>query len=88
MTTLDHLQAAVSHIDTRQGAPQAERAVPGLVDLYPGFEGDAPELRMRLDAAAAARLGLTAAEVTADLDTALHGSVATIIRRADRPLGP
>jgi CzcA family heavy metal efflux pump len=61
--------------------------VPGLVDLYPGFEGDAPELRLRLDAAAAARLGLTDAEVTADLDVALHGAVASTIRRADRPLG-
>ena len=61
--------------------------VPGLVDLYPGFEGDVPELRLRLDAAGAARLGLTSAEVTANLDTALHGTVAALIRRADRPLG-
>jgi CzcA family heavy metal efflux pump len=63
------------------------RRVRGLVDLYAGYEGDAPELRLRLDAAAAARLGLTDAEVTADLDAALHGTVASVIRRADRPLG-
>jgi multidrug efflux pump subunit AcrB len=42
---------------------------------------------LRLDAANAARFGLTPAEVTADLDTALHGTVTSIIRRADRPLG-
>jgi CzcA family heavy metal efflux pump len=61
--------------------------VPGLVDLYAGFEGDAPELKLRLDASGAARLGLTAAEVTANLDAALHGTMASVIRRADRPLG-
>ena len=67
----------------------AERVagVRGLVDLYGGVEGEAPELKLRLDAGDAARFGLTAAEVTADLDAALHGTVASIIRRADRPLG-
>jgi CzcA family heavy metal efflux pump len=63
------------------------REIPGLVDLYPGFEGEAPELELRLDGAAAARLGLTPASVTADLDAALHGAVASVIRRADRPIG-
>lgn len=61
--------------------------IPGLVDLYAGFEGNAPELRLRLDATSAARLGLTAAEVTTNLDAALHGTQAAVIRRADRPLG-
>ena len=61
--------------------------VRGLVDLYAGVEGEAPQLKLRLDAADTARLGLTAAEVTADLDTALHGTVASVIRRPDRPLG-
>jgi CzcA family heavy metal efflux pump len=61
--------------------------VRGLVDLYAGIEGESPELKLRLDAANAARFGLTPAEVTADLDTALHGTVTSIIRRADRPLG-
>ena len=67
----------------------AERVagVPGLVDLYGGVEGEAPELKLRLDAGDAARFGLTAAEVTADLDAALHGTVASVIRRADRPIG-
>jgi multidrug efflux pump subunit AcrB len=61
--------------------------VPGLVDLYPGFEGEAPELKIRFDAAGTARLGLTAAEITTDLDAALHGTVASVIRRADRSIG-
>ena len=61
--------------------------IPGLVDLFPGFEGNAPELRVRFDPAAAARLGLTAAEVTAQLDTALRGAVAAVIPRPDRPIG-
>ena len=61
--------------------------VPGLVDLYAGVEGEAPELKLRLDAGDAARFGLTAAEITADLEAALHGTVASVVRRADRPLG-
>src|SRR5436190_1405787 len=63
------------------------RDVPGLVDLYPGFEGDAPELRFRVDSARAARLGMTAADVSADLDAALRGVVASTIRRPDRAIG-
>jgi CzcA family heavy metal efflux pump len=63
------------------------RSVPGLVDLYPGFEGEAPELRLRIDGPAAARFGKTASDVAAELEAALHGTVASLIRRADRPLG-
>jgi multidrug efflux pump subunit AcrB len=63
------------------------REVPGLVDLYAGFEGNAPELRLRIDGAGAARLGMTAADVTSDLDAALRGVVASTIRRPDRPIG-
>ena len=61
--------------------------VPGLVDLYPGFEGEAPELKFRIDGQAAARFGKTAADVASDLDAALHGTVASILRRPDRPIG-
>jgi CzcA family heavy metal efflux pump len=61
--------------------------VPGLVDLYKGFEGDAPELKFRVDPARAARLGMTAADVSADLDAALRGVVASSIRRPDRAIG-
>ncbi len=61
--------------------------VPGLVDLYPGFEGDAPALAFRVDPARAARLGTSAADVSADLDAGLRGVVAATIRRPDRPIG-
>jgi multidrug efflux pump subunit AcrB len=62
------------------------RGVPGLVDLYPGFEDESPELRFRIDPARAARLGRSAAEVAADLETSLRGTVAAIFRRPDRPI--
>jgi multidrug efflux pump subunit AcrB len=60
--------------------------VPGLVDLYPGFEDESPELRFRIDPAQAARFGRTAADVAADLETALRGTVAAVFRRPDRPI--
>jgi multidrug efflux pump subunit AcrB len=63
------------------------RDVPGLVDLYPGFEGRAPELRFRIDGTAATRAGMSAADVASDLDDALHGVVSSILRRPDRPIG-
>jgi CzcA family heavy metal efflux pump len=65
----------------------ALREVPGLVDLYEGSEGLAPELTFRVDPAAAARLGRSSQELATDLDAALHGVVATRLRRPDRPLG-
>jgi len=77
---------AVLRAKAQEIAGQVE-GVRGLVDLYAGFEGEAPELKLRLDAADAARLGLTAAEVAADLEAAMHGTVASVIRRADRSLG-
>ncbi|HEX3698000.1 MAG TPA: efflux RND transporter permease subunit [Polyangia bacterium] len=61
--------------------------VPGLVDLYPGFEEQAPELRFRIDGSAAARAGKSAADVATDLDDSLHGVVASVLRRPDRPIG-
>jgi CzcA family heavy metal efflux pump len=63
------------------------RDVPGLVDLYPGYEGTAPELRFRVDGAAAARAGKSATDIAGDLDAALHGVVTSILRRPDRPIG-
>jgi CzcA family heavy metal efflux pump len=62
------------------------RDVPGLVDLYPGFEAPSPELRFRIDPALAARFGKTAADVTADLQTSLRGTIAAVFRRPDRPV--
>jgi CzcA family heavy metal efflux pump len=61
--------------------------IPGLVDLYRGFEGEAPELRLRLDPDAAARFGTTDAEIANGLDVALHGQQAAVLRRPDRPIG-
>jgi CzcA family heavy metal efflux pump len=62
------------------------RDVPGLVDLYPGFEAPSPELRFRVDPAAAARFGKTAADLAADLEVSLRGTQAGVFRRADRPI--
>ncbi|MFO0728147.1 MAG: efflux RND transporter permease subunit [Myxococcota bacterium] len=61
--------------------------VPGLVDLYAGFEGGAPELRFRIDSAAAARAGTTAEEISANLEASLHGVQAAALRRPDRSIG-
>ena len=60
--------------------------VPGLVDLYPGYEDESPELRFRIDPAQAARFGKTAAEVAADLEASLRGTIAGTFRRPDRPI--
>src|SRR5204862_4258050 len=70
-----------------QALAERIKNVPGLVDLYPGFEGDAPELRFRIDSAAAARFGKSAADASADLEAALHGVVASMLRRPERPIG-
>jgi CzcA family heavy metal efflux pump len=72
----------------RQAAEIARRIrdVPGLVDLYPGFENEAPELRFRVDPAQAQRFGRTAADVAADLETSLRGQLVAVLRRADRPV--
>ncbi|MBI3894048.1 MAG: efflux RND transporter permease subunit [Candidatus Wallbacteria bacterium] len=61
--------------------------VRGLVDIYPGIEGLAPELKFRVEAAAAARLGKSATDVASELDAALRGVEASEIRRPDRPIG-
>jgi CzcA family heavy metal efflux pump len=63
------------------------RQVKGLVDLYPGFEGEAPELRFRIDPLAAGRLGESATQLAADLEAGLRGTVAATVRRNDRPIG-
>lgn len=62
------------------------RDVRGLVDLYPGFEDESPEMQFRIDAEQAARLGRTAADIAADLETTLRGTVAAVFRRPDRPI--
>jgi multidrug efflux pump subunit AcrB len=74
----------------RQAALQIAEAlhdVPGLVDVYQGFEDETPELRLRVDLAATARAGLTSDGLASQLDAALHGVVAGILRRPDRTIG-
>jgi CzcA family heavy metal efflux pump len=62
------------------------RDVPGLVDLYPGFEDESPELRFRVDPTQAGRFGRTATDLAADLETSLRGTIAAVFRRPDRPV--
>ena len=57
---------------------------PNLLDYYAGFEARSPMLRYVIDAGAAARNGLTPADVLDDLGTALHGTVVGAIPRFDR----
>jgi multidrug efflux pump subunit AcrB len=61
--------------------------VPGLVDLYDGHERDAPLLRFVPQRDATARLGMSPDDVSAQLDTALRGSVVGTTRRLDRLIG-
>jgi len=57
---------------------------PNMVDYYRGFEDDAPLLRYSVNADAAARAGLTPADVADDLGTALQGSLVGDVPRFDR----
>ena len=61
--------------------------VPGLVDLYGGVERPSPQLALRVDRTAVARLGRTAEDVATDLVAALRGSTAGFMRRFDRTIG-
>jgi multidrug efflux pump subunit AcrB len=72
----------------RLGAEVGARiqSVAGLVDLYPGFEDESSEFRFRIDSAQAARYGRTAADIAADLETSLRGTLAGVFRRPDRPI--
>jgi CzcA family heavy metal efflux pump len=58
--------------------------VRGLVDLYSGEERPAPELRYVLQRDAIARFGITAEDVTAQLQSALLGVPVGTVRRYDR----
>jgi multidrug efflux pump subunit AcrB len=57
--------------------------VPGLVDLFDGDEGCAPELDLRIDSLQAGRQGLSAQSVADQLGGAFLGEVATQLRRPD-----
>ncbi len=55
----------------------------GIVDLFNGDEGCAPELDLRVDALQAGRQGLPAATVGDQLSAAMLGQVATQLRKPD-----
>jgi CzcA family heavy metal efflux pump len=64
----------------------AERVekIPGLVDLYNGVPGPNPEVKVTLDPARTARLGLTVGEVETQARAALFGADAGAAREPDR----
>jgi len=55
----------------------------GIVDLFNGDEGCAPEVDLRVDALQAGRQGLPAATVGDQLSAAMLGQVATQLRKPD-----
>lgn len=61
--------------------------VDGLVDLQSGVSEPAPEMHVRLDAARAARVGLTGEDVNTQLSAALLGAEAGQVRAGDRTVG-
>jgi CzcA family heavy metal efflux pump len=70
----------------RQVAKRIE-GLPALEDLFDGVEGNVPVLRVDVDPGAARKLGVTPAEIAADLEVALGGRVATQVRVGDRNIG-
>jgi len=74
----------------RAFAPKvAERLkdIHGLVDLYDGVSGCAPEQELAVDPDAAGRLGLTAMQVADQVRDALLGQVVTFVPRNERLIG-
>ena len=65
-------------------ASERIKDVPGLVDLFPGDEGCAPEIDLRVDALQAGRQQLPAQVLGDQLSAAFLGEVATQLRRPDR----
>lgn len=64
-------------------SPRIEN-VDGIVDLNSGVPDPAPELQMRVDAAAAQRIGLTPGDVAAQVDAALLGAPSGEVRSDER----
>jgi multidrug efflux pump subunit AcrB len=58
-----------------------------LDDFFNGVEGSVPVLRVEVDPLAAARLGVTAADVSSDLEVGLAGRVAAFVRRGVQLVG-
>lgn len=61
--------------------------VQGVVDLYDGHEGDAPELRLVARRDAMARFGVTPEDVNTLLGSVLYGTTVGSLRRFDRLVG-
>ncbi|MFH1569970.1 MAG: efflux RND transporter permease subunit [Gemmatimonadota bacterium] len=61
--------------------------IDGLVDFYDGVSESSPELLMRVDGVAAGRIGLTPAEVVGQVDAALLGVPAGVVRSDEREMG-
>lgn len=57
--------------------------VPGLTDVFGGDEGCTPELDLQVDSLAAARVGLNATTLGAQLADGYLGTIATQLRRPD-----
>jgi CzcA family heavy metal efflux pump len=67
----------------RRVSPELEK-VDGVVDLFDGVPDPAPELVMHVDPAAAARIGLTAQDVSAQTRAALLGAEAGEVRSGEQ----
>lgn len=63
------------------------RHIAGLADLYPGVSEPSAELLLHIDAAEAARIGMTPQQVGADVSGSILGVAAGEIRRDDRSIG-
>ncbi|NJD11993.1 MAG: efflux RND transporter permease subunit [Gemmatimonadetes bacterium] len=79
----DELAALRSYAE--ELAPKLE-PIDGLVDLYDGVPDPSPELDLRVDPAAAARIGLTPEEVATQANAALLGITAGEVRSDERTL--
>jgi multidrug efflux pump subunit AcrB len=80
---LFHPLVAVAAQAAKQVASAVE-TVPGLADLYDGDAGQLPELKVALDPARLARLGLSADDAALQARSALFGADAGAIREVDR----
>ncbi|HUY39469.1 MAG TPA: efflux RND transporter permease subunit [Candidatus Binataceae bacterium] len=63
------------------------RKIPGLVDVFSGVVLSSPEEEVLVNESAAARYGLSAADIQTTLHAIVQGTVATNIRMGDRLLG-
>lgn len=61
--------------------------MPGVVDVEPGLVVAGPSLRFAVRPEAAARVGLTAADIGATLQTSLLGNVSSYLLQGDRTVG-